>query len=422
MPLTSAHYKAGIALFVAFVIEAWEMLIIAFIAGPLSEDLGFGQVATGFLISALFLGMIPGALLWGPVCDRVGRKRTALVSIGAYGVLTLLAATSVSYEMLWALRFIAGLAMSGIFVITFPYFEELLPVRYRGRATVYLASGWPFGTLLAVGVALLLLPLGWRWVIVVSGLASLWALAIWRWVPESPYWLVNQGRTDEARDVLRRLSGGAVGDDVELTIEHGRGTAANLREMLVGGFGMLTLMQVLVNFTFAYGYWGLATWLPPLLQERGLSQTGSLAFIAITALFMIPGYITASSLTGRYGRKRVFLAYIIVAAIGGFLFAAANSVTMLYLASFVLWFFALGAWGVWDTWFGELYPTRLRANGYAWGVASQRVANAIAPTITGVFVASGAGFTGTVAFVEAFVVVAALLAFYFRETEGLELA
>ena len=82
---------------------------------------------------------------------------------------------------------------------------------------------------------------------------------------------------------------------------------------------------------------------------------------------MIPGYMTASYLTGRFGRKWIFTIYVLAAAGGGFCFATASTETEMYIGMFSLAFFALGAWGVWDTWMGELYPSALRGSGYGFG-------------------------------------------------------
>jgi putative MFS transporter len=421
MPLTREHAKAGFALFFAFIIDAWELLILSYVATPVEHEFRIGPALIGWLLSALFLGMIPGAILWGPVTDRIGRKAACIISLAAYGAVSLVSAASVSFWMLWITRFLAGFAVAGVFTMVFPYFEELLPVRHRGRATVFLAAGWPFGVFIALGVSAALVNAGgWRAVVAVSSLASLWALVIWRWVPESPYWLAAHGRQEEAKASIQRM--GRVTVDPRQSLAVTRGASHALREILSGRIGIYTVVQVVLNFAFSWGYWGLATWLPTLLQHRGLSISGSLAFIAVTTVAMIPGYVTAAFLTARFGRKWVFVVYIALGAFGGFYFAYANTMAKLYIGSIILYFFAQGAWGIWDTWVGEVYPTRLRSVGYSWAVAGQRVANTIAPTVIGLFVAASAGFSPTVAFITAFLVVTLLLALVFPETEGKELA
>ncbi|MGP4014299.1 MFS transporter [Saccharopolyspora sp. 5N708] len=420
MPLTRQHLKAGIALFFAFVIEAWEMLILSYVSSPIEREFSVGPTSIGFLLSAMFFGMIPGALAWGWWVDRNGRKPACIISLGSYGIVSALSALAPNYWSLWGLRFLSGIALAGILVTVFLYFEELVPVRYRGRATVFLAAGWPFGTLIAVGVAAGLLDvLGWRWVLFISSLSGLWALVVWKWAPESPYWAVRHGRIEQARAAVSWLSRGTINPTGPLSLREAtaqRSAGLRSRRLLV-----MTGVQAVINFSLSWGYWGLQTWLPGLLAERGLSLPDSYTFIAISAVFMIPGYLAASWLTGRIGRKRVFLVFVLFGSVGGLTFAYSETLAWLYVGNFMMSFFAQGAWGVWDTWLGEIYPTASRGKGYSIGITAQRVANAVAPSVIGLLVAVSVGFTPTVVFIEVFFLVALLFALALPETEGVEL-
>jgi putative MFS transporter len=419
MPFGAIHFKIGAALFFAFAIESWEMLILTYNAGDLATNLQIDAAQVGIAISALFLGMIPGSLLWGPISDRIGRKATCAWSFAGYGVITLLSSFAPNFETLAAARFLSGFLFSGVFVITFPYFEELLPVKSRGKATVYLAAGWPIGILAALGATTLVGDHGWRWVVAVSALASLWGIVLHKVVPESPYWLARRGRNADAHEVLERLGARGISRDTVLTVPGGK--AGSIWRLFKGKLGRFTIIQVLINFTFSWGYWGLQTWMPTLLEGRGLSASSSLSFIALSAVMMIPGYMTASYLTGRFGRKWVFTGYVLAAGGGGAYFATASTETGMYIGMFVLAFFSLGAWGVWDTWMGELYPSSMRGSGVGLGVFGQRVANTIAPSLVGFLLAAATGATSTILFINTFLFVTVILGLFLPETEGSEL-
>ena len=417
-PLTREHLKSCLGLFFVFAIEAWEMMIIVYTAPLIGKDFQLDSLAIGNLIGAIFVGMLIGSLVWGKLSERLGRKRSIILSMVVYGAISLLSAFAPNYPVFYLLRLLSGVAAVGMLVVTFAHFEELLPVKVRGACTVYLASGWPIGVLLALGATVWLMPLGWRTIIAVSSLGSLWAIAVAYWVPESPYWLASVGRQSEARAVIARLSRGAVQlpKGYELLVEKTlRGTH---REIFSAGMGKISLLQIAVNFTFSWGYWGLQTWLPTLLQQRGLSLPQSYGFIAFSALCMIPGYMVASYLTSRLGRKQVVVSFIGAAVLAGYGFANAQTLEMLYLSNFALAFFSMGAWGVWDTWVGELYPTRLRLLGYSWAVFSQRVANILAPSLIGVLVALGTSFNMTTTLINGFMLASVLLALLIPETEG----
>lgn len=419
MPFGSVHFKIGAVLFFAFAIEAWEMLILTYVAGDLATSLQVGATQVGIAISALFLGMIPGSLLWGPISDRIGRKATCAWSFAGYGVITLLSCFAPNFETLAIARFLSGLLFSGVFTVTFPYFEELLPVKVRGKAAVYLAAGWPIGILAALGTTALIGGHGWRWVVAVSALASLWGIVVYKVVPESPYWLARRGRNEDAHDVLERLGAQDISRSTILTVSVDK--RQTIWSLFRGKMGRITVIQVLINFTFSWGYWGLQSWMPTLLEGRGLSASSSLSFIALSAVLMIPGYMTASYLTGRFGRKWIFTGYVLAAAGGGFFFGTASTETEMYIGMFSLAFFAMGAWGVWDTWMGELYPSAMRGSGFGLGIFGQRVANTIAPSLVGFLLASAAGATSTILFINMFLLATVILGLFLPETEGSEL-
>ena len=418
VPLTREHLKCCLALFFVFAIEAWEMMIIVYTAPLIAQDFALDALAVGHLIGAMFIGMLLGSLIWGKLAERIGRKGAVIWSLASYGVISLASAFAPDYITLYVLRLLSGVAAVGMMVVTFAHYQELLPVRQRGVLTVYLASGWPIGMLLALGATVWLMPYGWRTVIAVSSLGGLWALVVARWVPESPYWLASVGRQPQARAVLARLSRGAVQVPQDCQLQVDTVNRGRQRELFAPALLKVSALQILVNFTFSWGYWGLQTWLPTLLQQRGLTLPQSYGFIALSALCMIPGYIAASWLTHRYGRKKIIVGFISASVIAGYGFANSQTLEMLYLSNFALAFFSLGAWGVWGTWIAELYPTRLRTIGYAWAILAQRIANILAPSLIGALVAYGTSFNITTTFINAFMLVTVVLTLFIPETEG----
>lgn len=419
MPVTRQHWKAGLALFFSFVIEAWEMMIIILMSSSIGKDFKLSGVQIGSLIGSIYLGMIPGCLIWGKLVDKIGRRKSMIYSLLLYGIISLISAFSGSYDMLWWLRFASGVALSGLMVATFPYFEELLPIKARGKATVYLASGWPVGYLIAIGISYYCSGLGWRWALAISSIAGLWLLVVAALVPESPYWLAGKGRQEEAKDVIRRLSEGKMAtllDGVELIVEKAK--EGSFLEIFKGKYLRPTILQLIINFCFSWGYWALSSWMPVLLAKKGLSTPAGLGFMALSAVFMFPGYMTSSYLTGKFGRKKIMFIFVLLAAVSGFGFASSNTMTQMYVWNFILSFFSLGAWGVWDTWMAELYPTEVRGVSYSLGSSAQRVANAIAPSVIGAMLAANTSFMVTVSFISVFLVITFIATLFLKEMEG----
>ena len=418
LPLTRAHLKCCVALFVAYVVEAWEMMIIVYASPAITREYPMTPAEVGSMIGAMFVGMLFGSLGWGILADRIGRKKSVVWSLAGYAVISFASAFAPGWMSLYFLRLLSGVAAAGMLVATFPLFEELLPVKYRGRYTVYLASGWPIGMILALAVTIAFDGLGWRWILGVSSLAGAWIWIVQRWVAESPYWLAEMGRQTEAKAAIAHLSGGKILLAPHLLLHHEAASHAGLFAIFKGRSLRVTLLQFAVNFCYAWGFWGLQSWMPTLLHRRGLDVPQSNSFILFTACSMVPGYLAAANLTGRYGRKRVVVAFVGISACAGLGFAFAGSLASLYLCTFLLSFFSLGGWGVWDTWLAELYPTTNRTAGYGFGVFAQRVSNTIAPSVTGLFIARSTSFGLTVEFIDVFLIATVLLVLLLPETEG----
>lgn len=422
MPFTKKHLFVGMVLFIVSVIEAWEMMLIIFLSSSIAADFQLTPLQEGSLIGSIYLGMIPGTYIWAIIADRIGRRKTLMFSLLSFSMISLLTPFSTSFLMLYTVRLVAGIALGGVMVSGYPYFEEMLPVKQRGKGVVYLSAGWPLGMLLALGMTAFFMQGdgilgGWRGVIILSSLVGLWALMI-RKIPESPYWLASKGRQEEAKAAIRYLSEGKleIGEHEQLWVEPM--TKANYFTIFSKRFRRLTTLQSVVNFAFAFGYWGLYTWIPTLLEQKGLSMSQSLTFLALSTLCQIPSYMVAAWLTGKYGRKRVMVSFVALAVACGFGFAYSSNMVELYAYNFALAFFSLGAWGVWNTWFGEIYPTNGRVAGYSFGAGAQRWANTLAPSIIGMVIGWGWAFNSTVSFIQVFMVITLLIILFLPETEG----
>ncbi|QIN29790.1 MFS transporter [Brevibacterium luteolum] len=417
MRLQRAHAVIGVVLFITFVIEAWEQVGLIYVSQYLAEDFKVSMAQVGTALGAVALGMVPGTLLWGALVERLGKKRVSVLSLSLYGLVALAAALSPNFTLFVVLRFLSGVAFGGVYAVTFPYFMELLPTNRRGQATVAMSMGFPVGTLLCIAVSLMFGSVSWRIVAVIAAVAAAWAFMVWRFVPETPYWLVRKERQAEAKSVLAKL-GISIADHQTLVLDPekaGEDSAATVRKMRVAP---LLTMIIIISFCYNWGYWGLQSWLPIFLQEKGLSISGSLGFVALSQLVAVPGYLSAAWLTRRLGRRWVFVAFAVGATLGGLIFAAAAGPVQMYIGNFMYAFFVLGSWGIWNTWSGEALPTKARGYGYATSSASLLLANAIAVPIVGWMIDSGWSITATVGSIAAFMAIGILTTFGIPETEG----
>lgn len=263
---------------------------------------------------------------------------------------------------------------------------------------VILESFWAYGWILAAVIGLVVVPAlpewGWRVAFFIGALPALYALYLRRRLPESPRYLELAGRHEEAVAIVRRLesAAGASSAPLEPEITRPARREAILPRLLAlwsSDLARRTLMLWVLWFGIVFSYYGVFTWLPQLLVDRGLAIARSFSYVLITTLAQIPGYFSAAYLVDRWGRRPTLVAYLLGSAIAAWLLGNAGSDPILVLWGCLLSFFNLGAWGVVYTYTPELYPTPMRGFGVGAAAAFGRLAGIIAPYLTPWLLTSG---------------------------------
>ncbi|WP_084795432.1 MFS transporter [Acidiplasma aeolicum] len=410
-------------LFFTFAIEAWEFLIPSFLLPTLMPYFGVSTGIGGFLVSAPYFGALLGAYTFAPLADKIGRKKSIISGLAGYGVANAFAAlASPSYWYVFFIaRFVSGFFLIMVMVQPFAMLEEFLPVKSRGRITTFLASGWPAGTLLAVAAVYFILPkFSWQGVILISSvIALIYIIPVQFLLNETPYFLVGAGKQREAKETIRKISRGKIQVPEGVTLYTVNVKRGSLKELFRKDLFRYTLLIFGANVAFSLGYWGLFAWLPVILVDRGISFLDTILYIAIGAVAEFPGYLIAAYLEEKkkLGRKWVMAIFLGASGIATFWLAFSYTLTDVMAAIIVLSFFNLGAWGVWDAWQPELYPSNIRGTLMGWVGGAQRISNAIAPSLFGVLVALAIiGFTGIIVIVAVALWITIVFIYGLRET------
>jgi len=211
LPWTRFHTLVVVALGITWVLDGLEVTIAGSIAGALEESpvLHFTAAEVGLVASAYLAGAVSGALLFGYLTDRFGRRKLFMVTLGLY--LTATAATALSWDF-WSFgvfRVLTGAGIGGEYAAINSAIQELIPARYRGRTDLAInGSFWAGAALGALGTIVLLQPgrlppdWGWRAAFGIGAVLGLGILLLRRWVPESPRWLMLHSRLGECEAVI----------------------------------------------------------------------------------------------------------------------------------------------------------------------------------------------------------------------------
>jgi len=214
LPWTRFHTLVVVALGITWVLDGLEVTVAGSIAGALQESpvLRFTAPEVGLVGSAYLAGAISGAVLFGYLTDRLGRKKLFMVTLGIY--LTATAATALSWDF-WsfaAFRFLTGAGIGGEYTAINSAIQELIPARFRGRTDLAINGSFWLGAALGAGGAITFLqpgflPADWGWRVAfgIGALLGIFILGLRQFIPESPRWLILHARLAEAEAVTASI-------------------------------------------------------------------------------------------------------------------------------------------------------------------------------------------------------------------------
>ena len=211
LPWSRWHWLVVVALGITWVLDGLEVTLAGSVAGVLKDkaSLGFTDAEVGFTAAAYLSGAVLGALLFGYLTDRLGRKKLFTVTLLLYLAAT--AATAFSWDLTSYLvfRFFTGAGIGGEYSAINSAIDELIPARVRGRVDLIINSTFWLGAALGAAASILLLDparfavdRGWRYAFGIGAVLGLAILFLRHWVPESPRWLMTHGRNDEAEAIV----------------------------------------------------------------------------------------------------------------------------------------------------------------------------------------------------------------------------
>lgn len=407
---------------VTWAADAAEIFLIAFALPGFKEEFALTPGAAGLVVSATFLGMLIGAWFWGTLSDRIGRRTGFQITIAIFAIFGLASAFAPSAEWLAFLRLLTGFGLGGALPLDFSLFAEYLPRKNRGRWLVLLESFWGVGTLVAAGLAWILVPtLGWRYLLATSAVAALFVLWVRMRVPESPRWLMTQGREPEARAVLNQVAR----DNGSAPIEEPLAPPppaprVGPRDLLRPRLRRITLTNWTAWFLISFSYYGIFVWLPTILRDE-YGFISSYAWVFFLVAMQMPGYFSAAWLVEKWGRKPTLVTYLGASAMFTFLWAMVTSATLVFIAAALMSFFTLGAFAVLYTYTPETYPTTLRTTGMGSASGWARVGGFIAPFVGALLFDASLVLALTV-FALAFLLNAGVVAVFAHETKDRDLA
>jgi len=373
--ITLYQWKTLTAATLGWVLDSMDVYLFIIAMPLLLKHFGMTRGMGGFLGSLTLVASAIGGILFGFIADRFGRTKSMMASILIYSIFTAACGFAQTIVQLAVFRFLLGLGVGGEWSTGAALITETWPEKHRGKAFGIMQSGFALGFALAAAVAAIVLPRwGWRGAFFVGILPALVTLWLRKYVEEPEVWRNARAEVTSGKTAAPRLSG-----------------------LFAEGVRRNVLIASLVSISAMFAIWGLFSWLPSMLAlpisagGAGLGNKSNL-FIIVMNLGSFCGYLSFGMLADKFSRKRVYIAFLLTAAVSVTLYASTRNLYALFLAGPIVGFFGAGHVAGFGAITGELFPLKIRATAQGFTYNIGRGISALAPLAIG-HVADVYGFT-----------------------------
>ncbi|TDN63344.1 MFS transporter [Paraburkholderia sp. BL10I2N1] len=369
-PFSGFQWLIFFMCFVIVLLDGFDTAAIGFIAPSLITEWGISKPALAPVLSAALFGLACGALVSGPLSDRIGRRSLLLGSVLLFGVACLGSAFSSSIEQLTTLRFITGVGLGAAMPNAVTMMGEYCPDRRRATLINLMFCGFPLGAAFGGFLAAWLIPhFGWRSVLVLGGVTPLLLLVLLlAKMPESVRYMVASSHpVERIRAALARISDDAVQAGSFVMTETAPQTGSKgLGVVLSRTYIVGSVMLWVAYFMGLVIFYASINWMPVLLKDAGLTpQRATL----ISALFPLGGVgaVLCGVLMDRFNANRIIAAcYALTAVSVYFIGQAVGNVGALVFIVFVAGVLMNTAQSSMPALAAAFYPTQGRGTGVAW--------------------------------------------------------
>jgi putative MFS transporter len=420
LPISKVHIFVVLAAALGFMFDSFDTYLVSYSMPSIIQEWNISSVTNGILQSAALWGMFIGAIFWGPITDKYGRKFGFMATILGFSILTGMTAFATDLYQFGILRFLTGLCLGGMIPIDTALTSEYISTKYRGRFTSMLTVLWPVGMLIAAGLSLIFMEtLGWRILFIIGAVPALLSFFTRRNVPESPRWLASKGKVEETKTVLRKL--GASDKDLEnLDLQNNREKeSANIKTLLSAKYIKRFVLTAGYYFFSYFGYYGFVLWLPTILSKvYHLDLATTFTYTLFVALAAIAGRAVAFYTIEKFGRKQLFYVGFGLGGFAALMFGLIENPAFLVIGAVLLSF--LYEQGVAGTvvYTAELYPSNIRATAVCWSTSLGRISAALSPIVFGFFMQAGMYYAIFITMAVTFWIAVLLVMFLGPETKG----
>lgn len=371
------------------VVDGYDVFIAGTVLPTLINEWGLTKPEAGILQAWALFGMLFGALIFGSLADKAGRRTGVLISFVLFTVATFCTGYAQDPTQFKIARFLAGMGCGGLMPNAVALVSEYSPKRLRGTMVALMFSGYSLGGMVSAGLGIFMIPaVGWRPMFWIAAIPLLFLPLIWWKLPESLGFLIKRGEQDKAKAILAKLTDSPpLAAQQTLIVTDSKGGKASLPELFRHGRSLQTLMLWTAFFCCLLLVFLLSSWLPKVMQEAGYAERASLLTLFSLNFGGMVGAIVGGRLGDRFGLPKVVVAFFVAATISIALIGYSLPVAALFTLVFVAGATVIGTQILLYASVAQLYDLSVRSTGLGWASGVGRIGAIVGPTLGGVLLA-----------------------------------
>ncbi|MCU0895431.1 MAG: MFS transporter [Rhodospirillales bacterium] len=365
--------------------DGYDLVIFGVVLPKLMEQWQLGPVEAGALGSSALFGMMIGAMGFGMLADRLGRKTGIIVCVVLFSTVTVVTGMAATPLQFAVLRFVAGLGIGGVMPNVVALLTEYAPRRSRSTMVAVMFSGYAIGGMTSAGLGIWIVPaFGWPAMFYLAAVPLLLLPLMIRALPESAAFLLRRGREADVRRVLAAVDPGCGASAGAALVAPAEAPArAPLVEVFRQRRALSTLMFWTAFFMCLLMVYALAFWLPKLMTLAGYGLKSSLAFLMVLNMGAIVGAIGGALVADRSNLRSVLLAYFMTAAVSLGLLGFDSPTWVLYALIAIAGATTIGSQTLLYAYAAQFYPAAIRSTGIGWASGIGRTGAILGPLLAG---------------------------------------